>query len=186
MDPYSFHQRSVTMDETWVHYFQPEMKQLKHLGSPPSKEAKTGMSTSKLTASIFWDAEGVLLVNYLDKDHTSLEPTLLIFWDSCGGKSSRFGMESWQEECSSTRTMHSGRGCYPAMWIPSCWRPTPFSWFGSLRLLPLTENEKGARWSSFCHRWWCVEWCEPCSEGQKWPLLHRRDLSAPWPLNSMC
>ena len=62
------------MDETWVHHFQPETKQQskqwKHLGYPPPKEAKTRMSTGKVIASIFWDAEGVLLVHYLDKGHT--------------------------------------------------------------------------------------------------------------------
>ena len=62
------------MDETWVHHFQPETKQQsKHwtlLGSPPPKEAKTGMSARKVMASILCDAEGVLLVDYLDKGHT--------------------------------------------------------------------------------------------------------------------
>ena len=51
----------MTMDETWVHHFQPETKQQsKHLGSPPPKEAKTGMSIGKIMASIFWDADGGL------------------------------------------------------------------------------------------------------------------------------
>ncbi|XP_041366729.1 uncharacterized protein LOC121381476 [Gigantopelta aegis] len=66
----SFLRRFVTMDETWVHHFQPETKQQskqwKHPGSPPPKKAKTVM----VMASIFWDAEGVLLVDYLDKGHT--------------------------------------------------------------------------------------------------------------------
>ena len=51
------------MDETWVYHFQPETKhqskQWKYKGSPPSKEAKTVMSASKVMASIFWDAEGL-------------------------------------------------------------------------------------------------------------------------------
>ena len=33
----------------------------------------------------------------------------LLFWDSYRRKSSRFGMESWQEECSSIRTMHTSK-----------------------------------------------------------------------------
>ena len=56
-------------------------------------------------------------------------------------------------QCTGTQ-VHSSHGCYPEMWIPTCRRPTLFSWFGSLWLLPLPENEKGARWSSFCQRWW--------------------------------
>ena len=63
----------MTLDETWDHHFQPETKQQskhwKHLGSLPHN-AKTGMSTGKVMASIFCDAEEVLLVDYLDKGHS--------------------------------------------------------------------------------------------------------------------
>ena len=62
------------MDETWVHHFQLETKQQsnqwKHLRFPPPKEANTEMSAGKVMASILWDAIGVLLVDYQDKDHT--------------------------------------------------------------------------------------------------------------------
>ena len=54
------------------HYFQTDRKhqskQWKHLSSPPPKEAKTGMSVGKVMASIFRDAEKVLLVG--GKGHT--------------------------------------------------------------------------------------------------------------------
>ena len=67
----------MTIEETWVHHFQPETKQQskqwKHLGFLHSKEAKTVMSTGQVMVSIFWDAEGVLLVDYLDKGHTFTE-----------------------------------------------------------------------------------------------------------------
>ena len=52
-DSNSFLQRFVTMDETM------------------DEEATTGMSAGKVMASIFWDAEGVLLVDHLDKGHIS-------------------------------------------------------------------------------------------------------------------
>ena len=58
------------MDETCVDHFKPETKQQsklwKHLGSLPSKEAKTVMAM----ASSSLDAEGVLLVDYLDMGYT--------------------------------------------------------------------------------------------------------------------
>ena len=87
------------MDETWLHHFQPETKQQskpwKQLDSLPPKEAKTGMSVGKVMASIFWDADGLLLMDYVDKVTLSPpEPSLLIFRDSYGRKSSRFGVES--------------------------------------------------------------------------------------------
>ena len=52
------------MDDTWVHHFQPETKQQsKHwtlLGSLPHNNAKTGMSTGKVMASIFWRCSSVV------------------------------------------------------------------------------------------------------------------------------
>ena len=53
--------------------------------------------------------------------------------------------------------------CYPEMWNPTWQRPTLFSWFGSLGLLPIPKNEKGVQCSSFCQRL-CYECCGPLSE----------------------
>ena len=65
-DPANFLKRFVTMDETWVHHFTPEAKQQskqwKHPGSPPPKKAKTVPSAGKVMASVFWDADGILLI----------------------------------------------------------------------------------------------------------------------------
>lgn len=73
-DPADFAQRFVTMDETWVHYVTPETKQQskqwKHCGSPPPKKARVALSANKVMASVFWDSEGILLVDYLMKGHT--------------------------------------------------------------------------------------------------------------------
>ncbi|KAM4678284.1 histone-lysine N-methyltransferase SETMAR-like isoform 1-T2 [Discoglossus pictus] len=73
-DPANFLARFVTVGETWVHHFQPETKkqskQWKHTTSPPPKIAKTIPSDGKVRASIFWDSEGVLLVDYLQKGDT--------------------------------------------------------------------------------------------------------------------
>ena len=73
-DPANFLQRFVTMDETWVHHFTPEakqqLKQWKHPGSPLPKKAKTVPSAGKVMASVFWDADGILLIDYLQKGQT--------------------------------------------------------------------------------------------------------------------
>ena len=62
------------MDETWVHHFTPEAKQQskqwKHPGSPLPKKAKTVPSAGKVMASVFWDADGILLIDYLQKGQT--------------------------------------------------------------------------------------------------------------------
>ena len=58
----------------WVHHFTQEAKQhskqWKHSGSPPPKKAKTVPSAGKVMASVFWDADGILLIDYLQKGQT--------------------------------------------------------------------------------------------------------------------
>ena len=50
--------RFVTMDETWVHYFDPETRQQsmewKHPGSPTPKKARRSTSAGKVMASVFF------------------------------------------------------------------------------------------------------------------------------------
>jgi histone-lysine N-methyltransferase SETMAR len=69
-----FLRRFVTMDETWVHYYTPETKeqskQWKHCGSPPPRKAKVVASAGKVMASVFWDAKGIIFVDYLEKGRT--------------------------------------------------------------------------------------------------------------------
>ena len=54
------------------------------------------MSAGKVMFSIFWDAQGVLLVDYVDKGHslTGAYYADLLYATDAGGKSGRFGVES--------------------------------------------------------------------------------------------
>ena len=62
------------MDETWIHHYQSEtkkqLKQWKHPMSPTPKKAKVTPSAGKVMAYVLWDAQGVLLVDYLQKGYT--------------------------------------------------------------------------------------------------------------------
>ena len=73
-DPEDFTARFITMDETWVHHFEPEYKQQsmqwKHPSSPTPKKAWVVPFAGKVMASIFWDAKGVLLMDFLGKGKT--------------------------------------------------------------------------------------------------------------------
>lgn len=73
-NPENFLHRIVTQDETWVHHFDPETKlqskMWKHLGSPPPRKFKVLPSSSKIMASVFWDREGVIMIDYLERGHT--------------------------------------------------------------------------------------------------------------------
>jgi histone-lysine N-methyltransferase SETMAR len=73
-DPDDFLSRLVTQDETWVHHFDPESKrqslQWKHPWSPSPRKFRVVASARKVMASVFWDSEGVIVVDYLEHGHT--------------------------------------------------------------------------------------------------------------------
>ena len=54
----------MTVDETWVHYYEPENKaqsrQLVGPGSPRPKQFKTQPSAGRVMATVFWDAKALL------------------------------------------------------------------------------------------------------------------------------
>ena len=66
--------RLVTVDETWVHYYEPENKaqscQWLGPGSPRPKKFKTQPSAGKVMATVFWDAKGVIMLDFLPKRST--------------------------------------------------------------------------------------------------------------------
>lgn len=66
--------RLVTGDETWVHHYDPESKQESmqwHVkGSSHPKKFKVTPSAGKIMATIFWDSQGILLIDYMNKGNT--------------------------------------------------------------------------------------------------------------------
>ena len=62
------------MDETWIYHHDPKLKQERlqwiEAGSSAPKQVKSERSAKKIMASIFWDAKGVLLIDYLEKGKT--------------------------------------------------------------------------------------------------------------------
>ena len=57
------------MDETWLYHYDPETKQQsmewRHSGSPRLKKFRVKKSAGKFLVSIFWDPDGILLIDYL-------------------------------------------------------------------------------------------------------------------------
>lgn len=67
--------RIVTGDETWIKYVNPETKEQSkmwaHSDSPTKpKKARQDFSARKLMATVFWDAKGVLLVEFMERGTT--------------------------------------------------------------------------------------------------------------------
>jgi hypothetical protein len=62
------------MDETWIHIYDPatkeQSKEWRPSGSPHPKKFKTQTSSSKVLAYAFWDKDGILLVDYLERGAT--------------------------------------------------------------------------------------------------------------------
>ena len=129
-DVYDNRQRFVTMDDTWVHHLQPERNQQtkpwKHLCSLPAMGAKTGMYAGKVTASSFWDAEGVLLVDYLDKAHTIAGAYYADLLRQLRGEIMQIRRGKLFHQYNVLTHVRSGQECYTEMWIPTCRIPTLF------------------------------------------------------------
>jgi len=66
--------RLVTMDETWLYLYDPETKQQSmewpHSSSPQPKKFRVQNSAGKVLSSIFWDQDGILLIDYLPMGQT--------------------------------------------------------------------------------------------------------------------
>jgi histone-lysine N-methyltransferase SETMAR len=62
------------MDETWLYHYDPETNQQstewQHSGSPRLQKFEVQKSAGKVLASIFWDQDGILLIDYLPKCQT--------------------------------------------------------------------------------------------------------------------
>jgi len=73
-DPNDFLSHLVTMSETWLYHYDLDMKQQsmewQHSGSPHPEKFQVQKSAGKFLALIFWDQDGVLLIDYLPKGQT--------------------------------------------------------------------------------------------------------------------
>ena len=69
-----FLRKYVTMDEIWIHHFIPESNwqsaECTAAGESRPKRPKTQTSAGNVLASVFWDAEGILFIDYLEKGWT--------------------------------------------------------------------------------------------------------------------
>jgi len=70
-DPKDFLSRLLTTEETWLYHYDPETKQQsmewRHRVSPRPQKFRVQKSAGKVLASIFWDQDGILLIDYLPK-----------------------------------------------------------------------------------------------------------------------
>ena len=107
-----FMRRIVTGDETWIHHYDPETKQQsmqwKHASSPSPRKFKVQASAGKIMCTFFWDAEGILLIDYMPHKVTitgGLLP-MLTYFGNCASQLKRSAEESWLMYPCFCTTMH--------------------------------------------------------------------------------
>jgi len=70
----SFLDRIITSDEMWCHHYEPESKrqsmEWRHVNSPPKKKFKMLPSAGKVMCTVFWDGNGVSLLDFLEPGQT--------------------------------------------------------------------------------------------------------------------
>ena len=73
-NPDEFLRQFITVNETWIHYFTPETKeQSKEWTSPGEsapKKTKTVKLAGKVMTTVFWDARGIIHIDYLPLKQT--------------------------------------------------------------------------------------------------------------------
>ena len=73
-DGEAFLSRIITGDESWVHHFAPETKRQSlewhHPHSPHKKKFKATPSAGKVMVTVFWDCDGVILVDVMPRGST--------------------------------------------------------------------------------------------------------------------
>lgn len=69
-----FYDRIVTLDESWFHFYMPETKQQSRewhrRGDPPPLQPRTVPSAGKRMATVCWDVQGILMIDWLDEGRT--------------------------------------------------------------------------------------------------------------------
>ena len=157
-NPNEFLRRFITVDETWIHYFTPETKEYKttrcgfHRESAP-KKAKTIKSAGKV-ATIFWDARGIIHIDYLSSKQTinsDYYATLLDrFNNILKKKTSPFGEEESalsSRQCTGSHILDIDRQIQRIpLWIAS---PSRFS---PLWLFPVSKSEEIVRRKEIHHQ----------------------------------
>ncbi|XP_026828418.1 histone-lysine N-methyltransferase SETMAR-like [Ooceraea biroi] len=73
-NPRDFRRRFVIVDETWIHHYTPETKEQSKQwvasGESAPKKAKIVPSAGKVMATVFWDSQGIILIDYMEKGKT--------------------------------------------------------------------------------------------------------------------
>lgn len=109
-NPNQFLRRFVTVDETWIHHYTPETKiqsgQWILPGERAPKKAQTVQSAGKVMATVFWDSQGIIFIDYLEKGKTITGNTTVNYWVDSTLHSRKNGLFRTAKKCSFTTITH--------------------------------------------------------------------------------
>jgi len=151
--------RLITMDETSIHHYTPESKQQSKQWTEAScsapKKTRSIPSAGKVMASVFWDAEGILFIDCLEKGKTITGKyySNLLTRPNKKIHENRPGLQKKNNHLSSGQCTHpqkcfgNGKIKRSALQIVRTSNLCPR--FGSLCLLSLPKIQTLPRWSAF-------------------------------------
>ena len=132
------------MNETWTQDFTPESNWLSAGESCP-KRPKIQTSEGKVLASIFWDAQGIVFINYLEKGRTTNSEYYIALSVGLKVEIATNEKESAlsQRQCTMSQVdCNDGESTWTSLWIAST--PTLFSRSGPQWLLAVCRPQMKA------------------------------------------
>ena len=98
------------MDETWIHHFTLESNwqsaKWTAAGESHPKRPKTQTSASKVLAYVFWDAQGILFIDYNEKGKILNSENYLALVVHLKEEITKKWLQMKNKKCSFTKTMH--------------------------------------------------------------------------------
>ena len=99
----------MTIDETRTRHFTPESNWQSTgriaVGKSRSKRPKTQTSAGKVLAFLFWDVQGILFINYFEKERTINSEYYIALLVRLKEEIDK-NVHKWRKKCSFTTTMH--------------------------------------------------------------------------------
>ena len=100
----------MIVDETLIHHYTLESKEQSEQwvlpGKCASKKAKTVLSAGKVMATVFWDSQGIILIDYLEIGKTITGTYDVSLLDRLKAELKKNGHDWRTKKCCSIRTTH--------------------------------------------------------------------------------
>ena len=98
------------MDETWIQHFTPESNlqsaEWTAAGKSHPKQPKTQTSAGKVLASVFWNVQGILFIDYLEKGRPINSEYYIALFVCFKDEIAKKRLQVKKKKCSFIKIMH--------------------------------------------------------------------------------